>query len=167
MTKLYKTLLKQMGQKIAIYQELIDLLKKEWDSVTGYSLMGVQEILNKKETLVLKMHVLEENRQQVVRAIAIKLDVPYEGLTLKKLLSLTSHPLNEKLNLYRKKLLKQIEIIAELTEKTKRIVDHSSVSIKKSLSFLHRTQEKSESGYQAKGQIQEGKIQGRMLSAEI
>ncbi len=156
-----------MGQKIAIYNELIDLLKNEWDSVSGYSLMGVQEILNKKETLVLKMQVLEENRIEVVRAIAKKLDVPYEGLTLKKMLALSPHPLGDKLNLYRKKLLKQIDVIAKLTEKTKRIVDHSSMSIKKSLSFLHRTQEKSEAGYQAKGQLQEGKMQSRMLSAEV
>ena len=166
MTKLYKTLLKQMGQKIAIYEELIDLLRKEWDSVSEYSLMGVQEILNKKETLVLKMQVLEENRLQVVRAIAKKLEVPFEGLTLKKILSLQPHPLNEKLNLYRKKLLKQISLIAELTEKTKRIVDHSSMSIKKSLSFLHLTQEKCEAGYQAKGQVNQGRMQSRMLSAE-
>lgn len=167
MTKLYKTLLNQMGQKIAIYNELIELLRNEWDSVSGYSLMGVQEVLNKKETLVLKMQVLEENRMEVVRAIAKILDVPYEGLTLKKMIALKPHPLNDKLNLYRKKLLKQIDLIAELTEKTKRIVNHSSMSIKKSLSFLHKTQEKSEAGYQAKGQIQEGKMQSRMLSAEV
>lgn len=167
MTKLYKTLLNQMGQKIAIYNELIELLRQEWDSVSGYSLMGVQEILNKKETLVLKMQVLEENRLEVVRAIAKKLDVSYDGLTLKKILALNHHPLNNKLNQYRKKLLKQIDLIAELTEKTKRIVDHSSMSIKKSLSFLHKTQEKSEAGYQSKGQIREGKMQSRMLSAEV
>jgi flagellar biosynthesis/type III secretory pathway chaperone len=167
MTKLYKTLLKQMGQKIAIYNELIELLAQEWDSVSGYSLLGVQETLNKKETLVLKMQVLEENRLEVVRAIANKLDVPYEGLTLKKIIALKSHPLNSKLSLYRKKLLKQIDLIAESTEKTKRIVDHSSMSIKKSLSFLHKTQEKSEAGYQAKGKIREGKMQSRMLSAEV
>ena len=167
MTKLYKTLLNQMEQKIAIYDELIELLRNEWDSVSEYSLMGVQEVLNKKETLVLKMHVLEENRLEVVRAIAKKLNVSYETLTLKNILALSPHPLSDKLNLCRNKLLNQIDLIARLTDKTKRIVDHSSMSIKKSLSFLHKTQEKSEAGYQAKGQIKEGKIQSRMLSAEV
>lgn len=167
MTKLYKTLLNQMGQKIAIYNELIELLEQEWDSVSGYSLIGVQETLNKKETLVLKMQVLEENRLEVVQAIANKLNVPSEGLTLKKIIALKPHPLNNKLSLYRKKLLKQIDLIAKSTEKTKTIVDYSSMSIKKSLSFLHKTQEKSEAGYQAKGQIHEGKMLSRMLRAEV
>ena len=166
MTKLYKTLLKQMVQQSAIYDELIDLLRKEWDSVSEYSLLDVQEILNKKETLVLKMQVLEENRLQVVGAIAKKHEVSFEGLTLKKILSLQPHPLNQKLSLYREKLLKQISLIAVLTEKTKRIVDHSSMSIKKSLSFLHLTQEKYEIGYQAKGQVNKGRMQSRLLSTE-
>ena len=62
MTKHYKTLLGQLSQKIMIYDELIKLMETEWDSVTAYSLEKVQEITNKKETLILKMQVLEENR---------------------------------------------------------------------------------------------------------
>lgn len=167
MNKLYRALLNQMGQKIAIYKELIELLHVEWDSIVDYSLQGTQAILNKKEMLTLKMQVLEENRMKVVAAIAEKLEVAPESLTLKKLLAMQDHPLNLKLGAHRETLLTLIDTINEYHSKTKRLVDHSSLSIKKSLVFLHRTQDRAEAPYVANGRMSEGKTPSRMLSQEI
>jgi flagellar biosynthesis/type III secretory pathway chaperone len=158
--------MKQMGQKILIYGELIKLLRKEWDSISKYSYEDIQEILNKKETLVLKMQVLEENRTEVVKAIGKKLGMPFEELTLKKLIASIDHPLTTKLGKYRETLLEQINTISELNEVNKGLVDTSSLSIKKSLAFIHKAQSDAEASYHADGQMNEGKSNSRMLSLE-
>ncbi|MFQ5716214.1 MAG: flagellar protein FlgN [Nitrospinales bacterium] len=167
MTRLYKTLLGQMNRKIAIYRELIDVLRTEWDAVVSYSLKRTQEALGQKEILALKMQALEEERMKVVAEIAEKLETESEGLTLKKIVAMRDHPLNAKLMDRRETLLGLIDAIHELNEKNKHIVDRSSLSIKKSLAFLHRSQERAEADYHADGRIMETKrMQSRMLSAE-
>jgi flagellar biosynthesis/type III secretory pathway chaperone len=155
-----------MGQKIMIYDDLIKLLRKEWDSISKYSYEDIQEILNKKEILVLKMQVLEENRTEVVNAIAKKLEMASGELTLKKLIALIDHPVKIKLMKYRDTLLEQIKTIAELNEINKGLVDTSSLSIKKSMAFIHKTLSVAEAGYHADGQIEENKTISRMMSLE-
>ncbi len=166
MTGLYQTLLSQMGQKIIIYEELIKLLRREWGSISQYSYDDIQEILNKKETLVLKMQVLEENRTEVVNTISEKLGIPSEDLTLNKLIAKIDHPIKKKLMAYRKTLLSQIKTIVELNEFNQELVDASSLSIKKSLSFIHKTQSATEAGYHSGGQMDEHVTGSRMLSLE-
>lgn len=167
MTRLYRSLLNQMNRKIAIYRELIDILRKEWDAVVSYSLKETQEILGQKEILALKMQALEEDRMKVVAEIAEKLETKPDGLTLKKIVAMRDHPLNPKLMNRRKTLLDLIDSIHELNEKNKHIVNGSSLSIKKSLAFLHRSHERAEADYHADGRIMESKkMQSRMLSAE-
>ena len=166
MTSLYRSLLKQLSEKIAIYQELIGLLRTEWKCVADYSLGGLQEIANKKETLVLKMQTLEENRTKLVNAIAAKLGIDQEELTLQKLIDLPDTPLKPQLSAHRSTLLKQIETIHDLNEKARNMVDYSSLSIKKSLVFLHTTQQRAEAPYKQNGHMLEGRMQSRMLSTE-
>jgi flagellar biosynthesis/type III secretory pathway chaperone len=156
----------QMSQKITIYGELIKLLRKEWESISNYSYEAIQEILNKKETLVLKIQVLEENRAEVVDVIAKKLGMLPEELTLKKLIVLIDHPVKAKLMKYRITLLEQIKTIAELNEINQGLVDTSSLSIKKSLAFIHKTQSDAEAGYHGDGQMNGNKTSSCMLSLE-
>ena len=166
MTGLYFTLMSQMGQKIIIYKELISLLRKEWGSISEYSYEDIQEIVNKKETLVLKMQVLEENSIEVVNAIAKNLGMVSKELTLKKLIASIDHPVKIKLMKHRNTLLKQIKTIAELNQVNRGLIDSSSLSIKKSLAFIHKTQSEAEAGYHSDGLINEGKTSSRMLSLE-
>ena len=166
MIALFKTLFNQMGQKIMIYDELIQLLQKEWESVSNYSYDDIQEIMNKKETLVLKMQVLEENRNEVVQTLADKLELRVEEATLKKLITFCPAPVKKKLTAFRQRLLLQIETIADLNLKNQGLLDASSMSIKKSLVFLHMSQDTAESSYQGGGRIALGKGQSKMLNMQ-
>ena len=167
MTHLYKKLLNQMGQKIIIYEEMINLLQKEWDCIIDYSLEDMKKILKKKENLALKIQVLEEKRVKVVTEISEKLQIGPENLTLRKILKAYKHPLNSRLFALRETLLEQINAILDQSKQIKRLVDSSSLSIKKSLVFLHRTQDSSVAPYRANGQMGEGKSECRMLSEEV
>jgi len=167
MTRLYKTLVNQMSQKITLYRELLRLLQDEWDSIVDYSLDEVNRVLQKKEILTLKLRVLEKNRLKLIAEIAKNLDVDRENLTLRHLLEIHDHPLNAKLAAQRETLLSQIDAILDHSEKNKGLVDRSSLSIKKSLVFLHRTQDSAEAAYGANGHKGEGKTLCRMLSTEV
>ena len=166
MIGLYRTLLSQLGQKVLIYDELIKLLQEEWEGISWYSFEKVQAALNKKETLVLKMQLLEENRMEIVEVLAKHLGLSVQSLTLKKLIGSIDHPIRVKLNEKRKILLSQIKKIAYLNEKNQGLVDASSLSIKKSLAFLHKTQDFAEAPYHSDGNLKEGKSEVRMLSME-
>lgn len=166
MNRLYKNLLNLLLQKIRLYNEFIDLLRKEWDAVAGYSLENFTDIMNKKETLILKSEALEENRNRVMEALAKGLGLPAGDFTLNKLISSRQDPCNPKLAECRRRLLKQIETIRELNEKNKLLINHSSLSLKKSMAFIHRCDEESRSSYYSNGRLQEARMQSRLLNTD-
>jgi hypothetical protein len=45
-------------------------------------------------------------------------------------------------------------------------MDHSALSLKKSLAFIHSEGEKANSPYEANGQVREGRLQSRMVSVD-
>ena len=51
--------------------------------------------------------------------------------------------------------------------KVKELIDQSSLSLKKSLAFIHSTDEKANSPYSANGQVMEGRVEGRMVSMDV
>ena len=167
MIGLYRTLLSQLGQKTLIYDQLIKLLEEEWEGISKYSYEKVQAALNKKQTLVLKMQVLEENRLEVVEELAKRLDLSIQDLTLKKLISAIDHPVSAKLMERRKILLGQIKKINDLNDQNEGLVDASSLSIKKSLAFLHKVQDISEAPYHSDGNLKKSSTEVRMLSMEV
>ena len=167
MIGLCHTLLNQLRQKSLIYDELIILLEEEWGDISEYSYDKVQAGLNKKETMILKMQVLEENRLEVVGTLAKQLGLSMEDLTLKKLIGSINHPIRVKLIGVRKTLLGQLKKIAFLNDQNQGLVDTSSLSIKKSLAFLHKTQDMSEAAYHADGNLIGSKSELRMLSTEV
>tara|TARA_B100000686_G_C16793348_1_gene980353 strand:- start:117 stop:620 length:504 start_codon:yes stop_codon:yes gene_type:complete len=167
MIGLCHTLLNQLRQKALIYDELIILLEEEWGDISEYSYDKVQSGLNKKETMILKMQVLEENRLEVVEALAKQLGLSIQDLTLKKLIASINHPMRVKLMEVRNMLLGQLQKIAFLNAQNQGLVDASSLSIKKSLAFLHKTQDMNEAAYHADGNLIGSKSEIRMLSTEV
>ena len=112
------------------------------------------------------MQVLEENRLKVVETLAKNLDLDLHNLTLKNLIASIDHPVRTKLMAKRKTLLSKIKKISFLSQKNQGLVDASSLSIKKSLAFLHKTQDIAEAAYHADGSLNERQSEVRMLSME-
>jgi hypothetical protein len=96
-----------------------------------------------------------------------KLQVQQSSLTLKKIIQIKNNPNRINMAKYRKILLFQIRQISELTEMTKNLMDHSALSLKKSLAYIHSADEKAQSPYLANGKVMEGRVEGRMLSMDV
>jgi len=150
--------------EIDLYNNFIDLLAEQWDCVSNYSLDSLKEIIEKKEIMVLKMRKLEKRRSDVMENISVLRGVPEKDLTLKKLIQTTVGPIRVKLNKSRETLLAQISTINALHERIKGLMDHSSLSIKKSLAFIHSKSEEAIAPYHPNGKLGGGNRQGRMLN---
>jgi hypothetical protein len=166
MNRLYKNLQDLLEQKASLYEKFIQLLNEEWKCVTEYSYDGLQEITAKKEDQVMQMQALENSRSSLMKKIAANLNVGQSGLTLKKLIQYKENPYRINLSKCRKKLLSKIQIINVLSAKIKALMDHSALSLKKSLAFIHSEGEKAYSPYEANGQVTEGRLQSRMVSVD-
>jgi len=99
--------------------------------------------------------------------IAENLKVRQSSLTLKKLVQITENPYRNNFARSRQKLLSQIKEINEWSEKVRNLMDHSALSLKKSLAFIHSADEKESSPYLANGQVMEGRVEGRMVSTDV
>ncbi len=166
MNRLYKNLQDLLEQKIGLYEKFIQLLNQEWKCVTEYSYDGLQEIIAKKDDQVMQMQALENSRSSLMKQIATNLNVKQSGLTLKKLIQYKDNPYRINLSKCRKNLLSKIQKINILSAKIKALMDHSALSLKKSLAFIHSESEKASSPYEANGQVTEGRLQSRMVSVD-
>ena len=167
MDRLYKNLEDLLKQKIKLYESFISLLKEEWTCVSKYSYDSLQEVIAKKENKVIQMKALENNRSYLMLKIAERLQVQQSSLTLKKIIQIRNIPNKINLAKCRKILLFQIRKISELTQMTKNLIDHSALSLKKSLAYIHSADEKAQSPYLANGKVMEGRVEGRMLSMDV
>jgi hypothetical protein len=166
MNRLYKNLQDLLEQKASLYEKFIQLLNEEWKCVTEYSYDGLKEITAKKEDQVMQMQALENSRSSLMKKIAANLKIGQSGLTLKKLIQYKDNPYRVNLSKCRKKLLSKIQKINILSAKIKALMDHSALSLKKSLAFIHSEGEKANSPYESNGQVTEGRLQSRMVSVD-
>ena len=166
MRKLYKNLQELLEQKIGLYEKFIHLLNEEWKCVTEYSYDELQVIIAKKNDHVMQMQALENSRSSLMKKIAGNLNMKPSGLTLKKLIQFKDNPYRVNLSKCRKNLLSNIQKINILSAKIKALMDHSALSMKKSLAFIHSESEKANSPYEANGQVIESKLQSRMVSVD-
>ena len=154
-----------IASEIKLYREFIVLLKEQWDSITGYSLDSLREIIEKKEVVVRNMQHLEKKRSDLMMQIAQLRGVPEADLTLKKIIQTTVNPIRVKLDEKRETLLEQIATINELHEGIKGLMDQSSLSLKKSMAFVHSKCEEASAPYHPDGKLENANLQGRMLNS--
>jgi len=164
MGRLLRELNGLIESEINLYSEFILMLREQWDCITSYSLDSLQEVVEKKEIMVQEMQQLEKQRTGLMVKIARLRGVPEADLTLKKVIQTTVNPIRVKLGKSRETLLSQITTINELHEGIRNLMDHSSLSIKKSLAFVHSKSEEANAPYHPNGKLKEGNLQGRMLN---
>jgi len=150
--------------EIDLYKEFILLLREQWDSISSYSLSSLNEIIEKKENMVRQIQQLEKKRSGLMAQIARLRGVSGRDLTLKKIVQTTVNPIRLKLSAGRETLLAQISTINELHEGIKGLMDHSSLSLKKSMAFVHSKSEEASAPYHPDGKLVDANLQGRMLN---
>jgi hypothetical protein len=167
MDRLYKNLEDLLKQKIKLYESFISLYQQEWNCISKYSYDSLQEVIAKKENIVIEMQTLENTRSFLMIKIEERLQVQQSCLTLKKIIQIKDIPNKINLTKCRKKLLFQIKKINEWSNKVKGLIDQSSLSLKKSMAHIHSAEDRATSPYMANGQMMKGRVEGRMVSLDV
>jgi hypothetical protein len=145
--KTVESIKKLLREQLSGYKALIELLKRERECLVDLNQKGVEELSKEKDTLTLKLRLLEEERVRLTVKFAAALAngegvtkntagiaIPAAGeLTLRKLGELTGD--GEFLDI-RTKLRSLTQSIEELNDFNKLIIERSLNYIKKSSAFL-------------------------------
>jgi len=121
-----------LSEQVTGYRVLLDVLRRERECLVQIDAAGVEELSKEKDTIVLKLKLLEEERIRLVRAFSA--DRRLAGaVALQKIAELTG---DESLHGLRLQLLSLLQGIAEFNEFNKVLIERSSAIVRNSLSFL-------------------------------
>jgi len=115
------------------YRSLLDLLQKERGCLVNLDAAGVEDISKEKDTIVLKLRLIEEERCRLIEKFATEHDVRGE-ITLQRLADLTG---DEALRMQRLQLISLIQSINELNAFNMVLIGRSLNFIKHSMLFLN------------------------------
>lgn len=126
-----------LHQEIALYQELYRLLHEERRIMTELSLEGLYSSNNRKETLLLRLKVLERARLDLIDKIAPLIDLLPGEITITSLINRIADPLKESLLSCYTRLSSLVESIEEINYINGLLIERSLDYIRGSISYLN------------------------------
>jgi len=121
-----------LSEQIASYRTLADILRRERECLVHFSPAGVEILSKEKDTIVLKLRLLEEERTRLVRAFAASHAIE-EQAAFKKLVEVTGDDTFPRLKL---QLTSLLQSIMELNDFNRVLIERSSSVIRNALNFL-------------------------------
>jgi len=150
-----------------LYRSLLSVLQQEKKAVINSNLNDLNESGKKKENLVLKIRILEEQRITLLKKLCEILELSHHNLTLRTLSDSVGEPYSNRFKEYHSYLLALIQSIQEINHSNRDLMTHSLELIKSSLFFLNNFMGASPVYYRT-GKIQNEKQSGgRVLCGRI
>ena len=153
-------------REIELHKHLLSLLHKEKVCLIDLSTEEIVENTKKKETCALKIKMLEESRLSLIKRLSPHFAIPFQELTLSKLVSLLEEPHRSNLDEVRSTLLSLIKSIEELNQHNCMVVKDALHYCQRSLDFLYSATVANPT-YVDSGKIKDPARFGRLLSKEI
>jgi len=123
---------KILGEQIETYRTLLEVLQRERECLVHFNPEGVETLAKGKDTIMLKLRLLEEERIRLVQAFACEQGIT-EEMTLKKLHIATGDADYATL---RSQMLSLIQAISEFNEFNKILIERSVNFVRRNLVFL-------------------------------
>lgn len=121
-----------LSEQVNGYRSLMELLQRERECLMQFNAAGVEGLSKEKDTVVLKLRLLEEERVRLVGAYAATNNVTGE-LSLQRLTELTNDKTFQDIRL---RLLSLLQSIVELNEFNRVLIERSTSVVKSALTFL-------------------------------
>lgn len=166
MNDLYQTLDKILVQKFELYDELIGVMKEEWECISKYSREKLENALERKISLLAKIHELNHKREEIVKAFAERLGRTQSEVTLKTIIGLKDNPSAKRMHDCRNKIREQINTINEINLENKQLINRSSAVMKKSMSWLYEV-DMAYTPYYSNGQLSEPTLESRVVNTDV
>ncbi len=120
-------IIKILTEQVQSYKMLVELLKRERTCLVDFDAEGVEELSKEKDTLVLRIRLLEEERIRLMSKFS-------DGdMSLQKLGELTG---DQTIQAIRLKLISLLQSIEELNEFNRILIDRSLSYIKNTRNFF-------------------------------
>ncbi|MDX1709116.1 MAG: flagellar protein FlgN [Desulfobacterales bacterium] len=149
-----------------LYQALLGVVQNEKEAVVGLNLKQLNEACKAKDNLLLKLRILEEQRQQVMDRVADELGCSAQRLTLTRLSQQVAPSYARRLLDRSTDLLALIQILQEVTQQNKSLMTHSMQLIQGSYNLLNNLMV-THPVYFRSGTMDGGEQTGRLLNGDI
>lgn len=166
MKKLMDELISIFEKQIKLHQSLLAVLMEEKTSIVESNLIELNNANGEKETLILKIKNLEENRLNLVVKIAEALSEDSQNLTLKRLCEITEEPHSTRLDDCRSRLILLTDNVRKSNEENKVLLTQAVELVRGSFMLLDNLMS-SNSVYYRTGEIGNKGQSGRVISGEI
>lgn len=166
MESLLTELLGLLEGEIDLYGSLLLALQKEKRAVVDSNLDELIETNREKESLFLKIRILEEHRITVLEKLAEDLGQLAQNLTLTKLSQLVDEPQSTQLTDCHSRFLSLAQSIQEVSLGNKALLNHSLDLVRSSLALLSDLIP-SNPVYYKSGRMQTRDQGGRLVSGKI
>ena len=160
---LLEKLINLLNEECRLYRSLLLVLQTERRAIIDSQLFQLTECTKKKENLILKLRVLEEQRINYLNNLAALLDTPVEALSLRGLSKLVDEPYGTQFSDCSTTLSALIQSIKEINQANKALVSHSLDLIRGSLTLLNDLISHNAVYYQT-GKMQAGERGGMVFS---
>ncbi|MDY6986467.1 MAG: flagellar protein FlgN [Thermodesulfobacteriota bacterium] len=155
-----------LDDEIGLYGTLLLILQKEKRAVVGSNLKDLNESSKEKESLFLKVRILEEQRLTLLERLAQELEQEAQSLTLTKLSQLVAEPYATGIRNRQSSFLSLAQSIQEINLTNKALLDHSLDLVRGSLSLLNDLMPACPFYYRT-GKMQPSDQIGKVLSGKV
>jgi flagellar biosynthesis/type III secretory pathway chaperone len=167
MEELLKKFLGLLEGETALYRSLLLVLQKEKRAVVDSELDVLNESSKEKENLILKIRILEEQRDHLQRNLADFLGYSNgQALSMSALVQAVEEPYSSRLKSCCSNLLTLTQSIQEVNNSNKFLIMNSLELVRGSLTLLNNLIA-SNAVYYKTGMIQTGDQSGRLFSGTI
>ena len=136
MEQLLNRLLMLLTDEVGLYRSLLAVYQDERQALLAFMLDDITVCAKKKENLILKVKIIEEQRTQVVQQIAEHLNQRLPELTLSRLAEKVDIRYSYKLTTMGAELSSVIGEIGPLHHANRSLINHSQGLVSSSLAFL-------------------------------
>jgi flagellar biosynthesis/type III secretory pathway chaperone len=166
MEQLINNLLLLLDDAVDLYRSLLALYHGERQSLLAFDLEGIEASAKKKENLILKIKILEEQRQRTIDTIAALLNLDASGLTLTRLAEKVDIRQSYKLSATGDALSAMVNQIQDVHRANRSLIIHSQGLVTDSLAYLSNHQAP-DPVYYRNGSLATQDQSGRLLTRTI
>lgn len=149
-----------------LYQALLAVVQNEKNAVVGLDLQQLNEACKAKDNLLLKLRILEEQREQMMVRLAAEIGCAPQGLTLTQLSLRVESFYSRRLVDCSRDLLVLVQSLQDATEQNKFLMSHSMQLIQGSYNLLNNLMAANPLYYRS-GNVQKNDQTGKLVSGAI
>ena len=166
MEHLLKKLLGLLEHATELYQSLHAVVQQEKDAVVGLNLHQLNQACKAKDNLLLKLRILEEQREQLMDKLASDFDCSPQEISLTRLSQWVEEPYAGMLRECSTDLLSLIQTLQEANQQNKTLLEHSLELIQGSYDLLNNAMASSPVYYPG-GDIQNNRQTGKHVCGDV